>query len=206
MRTLSLLAFLFLLFTTCEKNTDPAAIWAYMPLEPGSYWTYETFLVDTNGVEEPISEDTLWLESLEIVGQHRMASFESTGNFVFEGTIPSFDLQAMNERLLSSDGTVHLSELLELDGELVQRHILDNDLGHLDTRLITEPVRIDVPYGSFDCIGNSRTVELTDTTHFSHQRVMYRYYGQGIGIVKATSFFLNSPKTIETRLTGYYHQ
>ena len=203
-----LLAMVLLLFWlgSCEKDKTSSPIWEYMPLEEGSFWTYRTLTVDSNGQETHLSDDTLWLQSLEVVGEHRLASFKGSGNFLFQSMLPPFDLRDSSGLLISSSGDVQLSLNEGQHQALIRTHELEANLGRIDTRLLTTPISIEVPFGRFSCIGTSQTIELTDAMHMSHQRIMYRYYGQGAGIVKATSFFINSSQTIETRLTGYYHQ
>ncbi len=203
---------LFTLLTTlvfafgCEKDRTPVPIWDFMPLEEGAVWTYATVMVDTNGLERHLSDDTLWLQSLETVGAHRFASFEGTDNFLFQAMIPAFDLQDSSGILINSNGQMMLSTLAEHHELLLDERELGGDLGRLQTRLFTTPVSVDVPYGTFECIGRTQTVDLNEENHPSHMRRMYRYYGKGAGIVKATAFFLSSPSVIETRLTGFYFQ
>lgn len=209
----------FLIFS-CSKddpiecrpyNTEGIVDWDY-PTETGSFWVYEWFSLDSNGVETPMNNiDTVRIVGDSIVAGNTFAVYEeqffgNSYNTILRRDSSGFIINHLGQQDYSY---VEFEEEYE-PGTL--------NTGGLETLFLYNVMKdtrdsiISVPAGDFSAVdreihfyyeGNPVLNPCGDTEFVDH-----RFHVPGIGEVKSTSYFViefqTNCSTIERRLVEYF--
>lgn len=197
---------LFLGVSSCKKDKDetpaPApeapATSNYCPLTIGSYWIYDRFNLDTNGVETYVSTDSCYISHDTVIGGNTYA-------VVHGGPISTFDYMRRDSSgyLVDQNGEVFFSSTNFTD--------TINTLtipGYLVTYSKMQPAAsITVPagtYSAYECLSTTNITQpgyLWDTTRYTHH-----WYADNVGLVYDSFFFLSSPNYVIRKLVRYHIQ
>lgn len=205
---LYLSSLMLLCFCACKKEKDaeptPAAVTPtsttnYYPLTVGSYWIYERFQMDTNGIETVVSVDSSYISGDTIINGDTFTVF--VGTFIDPAGI--YCRRDSAGYILDQYGVIQFSSTNYTDTLRV-----GSTPGYYTFfyKMIS-PVNISTPAGTFLASDFLATINITqpgylwDTTRYIHN-----YYSDGIGLIRETAFFLSNPNYDGRRLVRYQIQ
>ena len=205
MKKLLLLFTLLLCISACKKDDKitnfypPAVTHHYSPLTVGSYWIYEHFDLDTNGVETANSQtDSVYVSRDTVIGGKTYAIV--VGSYFNPYTEYFFRDSAGD--ILSEAGSVNLWANNFTD--TLQTYNSPPDwYGHIMMHQPSSPVI--TPAGTFNCIDRRATTYITMSGYpWDSPRYSHCYYSEGVGMVYETFFYLMSPGYIGRLLLRYH--
>ena len=209
---LSSLAILLIFISSCKKDEDvicpptPEPL-NYMPLAIGNYWIYETYRVDTNGVETNLN----YHDSI-VITRDTMINNETF--YVVEGTYRPFHSQWGVIRIIKNDnGNLinHLGDTIlpatnftDLYREHYEITGNNDTLFHRSFRMFDHTYDVTVPAGTFPIVDFMGTYTMfQNIPNTPNPRLVHNYYAENVGKVKETYFYMSSPSIHEIRLTNY---
>ncbi|UTW66145.1 hypothetical protein KFE94_16055 [bacterium SCSIO 12643] len=209
---LSSLAILLIFISSCKKDEEiicppTPAPKNYMPLAIGNYWVYNTYRIDTNGVETKLPpHDSL------VITKDTMINNETY--YVVEGTFHPFQNQWGIYRIIKNDhGNIisHLGDTIlpATDYTATFREhyeiIGNNDtLYHRVFQTVDPPYEVTVPAGTFSVLDYRGTyTTYANIPNVPNPRYVHNYYADNVGKVKQTYHYISSYQTFEIRLVDY---
>ena len=202
---LLLLSCLAMLVFSCKDDdttTGPIPATDYFPLTTGSYWVYDWYTIDTDGVE------TLYgrTDTVKVTGDTMLNGFEYA---IVEGT--SLGSKFIN---FYRDSSGYLGDAWSETPEFVTT--LDHDLGQDTIRfgevlafwksqsMEAELETVSVPAGTFEsCLVKVQTLHPLEFDIQAGVRTYPFHYAKGVGLVKYRTSFLSSFDYLESRLVEY---
>ena len=183
---------------TANNRVTPPSVVNYYGLSVGSYWVYDTYLVDTLNNSSYQNEDSVWIRADTII----------RGNTYYIMAGPNFDLPP-NPPLRDSSGWLVNDTGLKMCNNLGDTSIFFTrvDTGTCTITMAMQPATfsISVPAGTFSCIDALGTYRFTVAySHWGNPRYLYNYYTNGVGLVFQTDFYTVSPNHLERRLVRYH--
>lgn len=204
------LLLLIVTFVSCKKETEepscpgptPAATPVannYFKLAVGNYWVYETYKIDTNGVE---TLTTVGSDSSYVSGDTTWNGNTYYMLFDFLGTTWLRDSAGF---MVDTTGQVYFTNaVFNLP---VAFTYYGGNIGYNEKMTVSTPVSVTVPAGTFSCYDWKITAHLTDPAYqWGAIRYSHDYYSEGTGKVKQVFFFYSQPDTYERRLVRYHVQ
>lgn len=211
---LSSFAILLIFISSCKKDEDvicpptPEPQLNYMPLAIGNYWLYETYRVDTNGVETNLNyHDSIVVTRDTIINNDTF--------YIVEGTYRPFHTQWGVIRIIKNDNgnlVNHLGDtILPATNftDTFRKHyeiIGNNDtLFYRSFKMIDPTYDVTVPAGTFPIVDYRGTyTTYQNIPNVPNPRYVHNYYAENVGKVKETYHYMSSPQTMEIRLTKYF--
>ena len=181
-------------FASCKKDDSPdSAKNSYFPLTNGSYWIYESYVVDSSGNEVLINND---IDSIVITGDttinNKVYKVKSCFNYGHP-TNKEFYRDSMGYILKYDDGLGERKIFSPTDFTNVLCSYDLPDVGcHLSCKMqkVTEPVSVKA--GTYTAVlnGNCTVAGLGEYQANSFPDVKY-YYAQGTGLVMNTLYYMS---------------
>ncbi len=193
-------------FYSCRKTEDvvpvnppstAVAVSNNYPLSLGSYWIYERFNMDTNGVET-----TLYIDSTYISGDSIIHG--DTFSVIVGDIFGPTDINVRRDSsryLVDQFGTIFCSNTNFTDT------LLSGSVpGHADFYYKMMPATtIVVPAGSFAACDYLGTVNITMVGYpWDTSRNIHFYYADNVGLIRETTYFFSSPNYIGRKLLRYH--
>ena len=208
---------MFIFMATCailaacskDNTNDPAATADFVQLNPGNYWIWDFYKVDTNGVETKLdhTDSSFIYKDTLINGLQYAVKVSNQIQFTKNG-----------EWMVNADTTF----LRDSSGYLVTEtgYILfarDNftDAFHTDTvpgllwqeyRMTGKDSLVTVPGGTFSTRTMMGVYYPLDISYAWRIRKVYNVYGSGVGLIRFTYGFYSQPQMWEGRLVRYHVQ
>ncbi len=206
-----LFATLFLIvFSSCKKDntTEHFTTYdSYLPLQVGNYWVYEKALVDTNGTEQPLGLDSIWVEKDTTIrnNKYHILMVEESTPMAKDRTILRDSLHYIVNHL----GKVVFS-YLNFDNAFDTSFITSaqDTIGVVETKMTDKDLAVQVPAGIFVTSAFNRTITLTPqfATVWTTRNEPTRY-AKDVGIVYQIPYsYVHLPGHIERRLLRYHLQ
>lgn len=214
MRKLFVLAMLIaVVATSCKKDDDPdpndeippVSTINYYPMKVGNYWVYETYKIDSSGVETNEGKiDSIFVKSDTIVNGHTY--YKLFGNRLGGSQYTQIGTYRDSSNLIVSiDGAILLHPTNFTDTLTTEVHMQDNMKIYSYYTIMENPsAQLTVPAGTFNVIRL-----MTDYIIYIHNptysRKHYKYYTDGIGMIQE-SFGFASQRYVnyERRLVRYH--
>lgn len=193
-------------FSSCKKTEDavpenipvvPAAIANNFPLSTGSYWIYERFNMDTNGVETTLAVDSSYISGDTVMHSDTFAII--TGDIIDPAS--KYYRRDSSGYLIDQFGIIHCSNVNYADT------LWSGSTPGYYTfyyRMMPGAV-ISTPAGALCAHDYQGTVNVLLSSYaWDNPRYLHSYYSDGIGLIRETSFFLASPNYIGRKLVRYH--
>ncbi len=207
MRGFPVFLLLMICFSSCKKDPDttpiqpgtPPPTGYTIPLTTGSYWIYERFNLDTNGVETVIAVDSSYISGDTIIGENTFSIFvgtvidpagiyfrrDSLGCLVDQSGIVRFSKTNFTDTLWSGTTPGYYS---------------------FNYKMVPE-VLVPTPSGSLNACDFLGTIQMLSPTYpWGTPRYVHSYFSDGIGLIRETTFFVSSPNYIGRKLLRYHIQ
>ncbi len=201
-------SFLLLGFYSCKKEKDESPVPTtsasttanYCPRTVGSYWIYDTYNLDTNGVETFVSTDSTYISNDSVIGGNSYSVFHGSamlpGNIYCRRDSSGYFIDQYGGSYFSATNFTDTLRTTTVPGFLVSY-----------AKMVLPAASITVPagtYNTYDCMVTTNIVQpgyLWDTTRYTHH-----YFADGVGQIYETMFFLSSPNYIVRKLVRYHIQ
>lgn len=204
MKKLALLIFVVTI-CSCKKEKDeiptPAtpstpATTNCFPLTTGSYWIYERFNLDTNGVETVVSVDSSYISGDTVIAGNTFSIFVGD---LLGPTYLNFRRDSSGY-LVDQNGTIRGSNTNFTD-TLWSGSISGS--GDFYYKMIPG-TSLSVPAGTFTAFDYLGAITITQVGYpWDTSRNIHTYFADGIGLIRETTYFLSSPNYIGRRLLRY---
>lgn len=193
-------------FCSCKKDKDatptpvpssPTATTNYFPLSVGSYWIYDTYNLDTNGVETYVSTDSCYISNDTVIGGNTYSVFHASLLF----PTSTYYRRDSSGYLVDQVGKIYFSNTNFTD---TLRY--DSLPGYFSGfgKMISPSTSVSVPAGTFSVYDFMQTTTiLTSGYIWENPRITHHYYADGVGIVNETLTFVGSPGYIGRKLVRY---
>lgn len=211
MRKTCLTLLLVFIAWSCSKSDDQLLSNStktpnqFQPLTFGSYWVYEYFKVDTNGVTEKLNQaDTVFITKDTVINGNIYAVFVGTDFWSSEWRVLSKMRDSLGY-LVDEKGTIHFSSFNFTDTLLSGWNIdLDGDtLSQYASKMVDSVFMISIPTGDFECL-NFRTTYTSDQFPPGMEtRNQDNYYAENIGLVQSNFFYSAGTDVIMRKLVYY---
>lgn len=200
------LCFSFLLlvcFSSCKKEKDeaptpssPSVATNYFPLTTGSYWIYERFQMDTNGVETVVAIDSSYISGDTIINGDTFSVF--VGTYIDPNGV--YYRRDSSGYILDPFGIIHFSSTNFTDTLRTS-----STPGYYDSFYKMMPAStISTPAGALVATDYLGTINITYPAYpWDNPRYTHCYYSDGIGLIRETHFFLMNPNYDGRRLVRY---
>ena len=205
MKNLFLSSLLLVCFYSCKKTEDPIPVnnpstptapTNDFPLTTGSYWIYEVFNLDTNGIETTTSVDSSYVSGDTLI-------HGDTFSVIIGGLFgPSINVRRDSSGyLVDQFGVIHCSNTNYTD-------VLwsGNTPGYYSFSYKMMPgAVISTPAGALCAHDYLGTVTVFLTSYaWDNPRYIHSYYSNNIGLIRETTFFLMSPNYVGRKLLRYH--
>jgi|AntAceMinimDraft_9_1070365.scaffolds.fasta_scaffold06022_1 hypothetical protein len=193
------------LISSCEKSSvnpnDPETTKNYLPMSIGNYWIYQTYLIDTLGIDQPV-------EMLDSISITRDTIINGNKFFVFEGdTYFNHDYLRLQRDssgyIIDESGKIYFSEDNFIDTLYYYEHVQNDNIVYMTYNIMQEnEVVLTVPSGTYSTLNNLGTVyvPLADIT-----KTFGSYYANNVGQVLSEGVFVFSNSgRFESRLVRYH--
>jgi len=206
MKKLVLFNFVLLVgVSSCKKDKEPVmhpaphvASGNCFPTTTGSYWIYERFDLDTNGVETTVSIDSSYVSGDTIIHGDTFT--------VFVGTVIDPSGIAIRRDssgyVLDQFWIIHFSKTNFSDvlwsGSVSGYH-------NYSYKMMWPPVMVSTPAGSIPAYDYMGTINIVVSGYpWESPRYIHNYFADGIGLIRETTFFLMGPNYIGRKLIRYH--
>ncbi|AEV33581.1 hypothetical protein Oweho_2613 [Owenweeksia hongkongensis DSM 17368] len=195
-----------LLFVSCKKDektanqTTNVRASDYFPMAVGNYWIYESYAIDSNGVETNLNqEDSVYVSATTSHNGETYFQLESQYNICFQG-----HFRDSSGYLINTSGNIQFapndfSDSLSIDIETNGRDTLF--IGVYKMEKVVDPIV--VPAGSFETLLCRSSYDIYVKAPLK-KRELLEYRSPEIGIVSKQCAGIGNPLTIESRLVRYH--
>lgn len=196
---------LLICFSSCKKEqnetssptpSSTAIASNYFPLTTGSYWIYERFQMDTNGVETTFAIDSSYVSGDTIISGDTFSVF--VGTYIDPAAI--YCRRDSSGYVLDEYGVIHFSATNFSDTLRVS-----NVPSYYNSYYkMVPPVNISTPAGIFLATDYLGTVNTTQPGYlWDNPRYTHCYYSDGVGLIRESHFFLANPNYDGRKLVRY---
>lgn len=212
-KVILLLCVTTIVFVSCKKEEEvieqnPASTENYNPLTIGSYWVFETFLIDEQGVESSTSTiDSIIVDRDTIINGNTYMVVEGTNNPYNGGSWGIVRIIRDSLDYIVNDAGVILFSSTDFSSVLHERvEVYNLDTLYKTTYAMEEtPGLITVPAGEFNVLNfKGSLITYNPNQDITNPRYLNHYYADGIGKILETYFYLSSPRIYEKRLVRYH--
>lgn len=190
---------------SCKKekdeipSTSPASSsvsTTFFPLTTGSYWVYERFQMDTNGVETLVAIDSSYISGDTIINGATFSVF--VGTYIDPNGI--YCRRDSSGYIIDQYGTIHFSSTNFIDTLRT-----GNTPGYYNSFYKMVPASmISTPAGALAAIDYLGTINIVYPGYlWGNTRYTHCYYSDSIGLIRETRFFLMNPNYDGRRLVRY---
>ncbi len=195
-------------FYSCKKEKDESPLPATstsssspncFPLSIGSYWIYERFNGDTNGVETTIETDSSYISGDTVIHGDTFAVF--VGDVIDSNSV--YFRRDSAGYLVDQIGIIRCSNT-----NFTDTLSSGNSPGYYDYYYkMIPPAIISTPAGPLNAYDYRGTITVLLSGYmWDNPRYIHSYYSDNIGLVRETTFFLMSPNYIGRKLVRYHIQ
>lgn len=183
---------------TCPAPVTPVSTSAnsYLQLGIGNYWIYDQYTIDTNSVEMLTGQDSAYVWGDTVINGNTYYKF--------------YDLYMTHILRDSAGFIIDTSSYKYFTNSIFNIPVTFyywNNLGYSQAMTLSSPVAVTVPAGAYFAYDWQTTVHLTDPNYpWNPIRYGHSYFAYGVGKVKESYLFLNSPNSYERRLIRYHIQ
>ena len=216
-RIIYLLALLVIFIFSCKKKSDEQASQPvspapdYIQLSVGNYWVYEFYKVDTNGVEQKLThtdssyilKDTIINRNKYFVRLSNPIQFTRSGSLL-TGPDTSYMRDSLGYLLvLDYYGNTHVGFSRDNFSYVFEADTNFNLLWSQQKMAGRDSI-VSVPAGTFKTRSVCLFVYPLQPTYPLGIRKYFTIYGEGVGEIKHTYGFYDSPDHYEARLVRYH--
>jgi hypothetical protein len=214
MKKVMLLALVLALFTACKKddvdpidNNPPESSPNYFPMTVGSYWVYETYEIDSMGVETfKNMRDSLFIAGDTTIRNHTYYLLKGTkyGSSQIK-TLNAY--RDSNSYIVSHTGNVlfHPSNFSDTLSIGLNQLGSDSVFWSYWSKMESVPNQVQVPAGTFSSIRSATEFYFSWLPDPHKTRTHYKYYADGVGqLINQFSFANNFHSYFEQRLVRYH--
>ncbi len=183
-----------------EPPPSPGSTRPYnYPLTIGSYWIYERFNLDTNGVEAVVSVDSSYISGDTVIGGNTYSVF--VGDII--GPTGFYFRRDSLGYLVDPNGVIRGSNTNFTDTLWA-----GSTPGYADFYYkMISGTSLFVPAGTFTAFDYLGTVNVLFSGYmWDNPRYLHSYYADSVGLIRETSFFILSPNYIGRKLVRYHIQ
>ena len=202
------LMLLSVLFSACKKENStaetppPEQVTDYLPLAVGNYWIYQQSVCDSGEVDcEPAYVDTTFVVKDTLIRGN--VYYRLDGRFMLQQQTRYFRDSA--DYIVDHYGAVvftHTDSVSIFNPEVIINSSGDT-LFRWYYKLTENEGDVQVPSGSYYCLDmRGHFTRLIDDHDIDHK--MHNLYSKDVGMVKQTTFYASSLKTIKRELIGYH--
>lgn len=204
-QALIILAAMALLAVSCKKESSdptPVARADYFRLQPGNYWIYEGYTIDTTGVATSTGKfDSAYIAKDTVMNGKTYFELHQNPYVLFPEQAISY-LRDSSGYLVDQAGFILASDCNFTDTLWVDQTHPELYTGYL--KMTGKDSVVTVNAGSFTSITSSLKVIPTPPNEAGLPvRYMYDVYAKGAGKIKSHNFFFAGNIGIEARLVRY---
>lgn len=216
MKKMILLMAVATLALACQKNESDQEIpeipkTSYIPLTIGSYWVYQEYNVDSNGVETEQNRK----DSITVIGDTLIngLNYGMLNEYKINLTgIINFDTVYVRDSsgyMVYKDGTIFFSSINFTDtlnqGIQYQGNVDSSEVLYSYSYMMEMPDDpITIPIGTFEVLNYKGTIISNDNLPFPNPRYIDTYYADGVGRVMLSTFYFTSNLGVKKRLIEYF--
>lgn len=206
-----ILSALVLVILSCKKDESQIVAPStsqkqYLPMKIGNQWVYESYRLDTLGLDTYLYSDTVRINRDTIIDSQTYAVFEGTyGPFHQQPGIIMIAKEKDGQIVNSLGDTIFSSTNFT---SILKEVLIESNPG--DTiaygffKMYDSQLGISVPAGNFDCLDFLGTyTQFLGIPNIPNPRLVHNYYSEGVGKVKENYFYMSSPSVYEIRLVSY---